>query len=280
MEGSDTQRKSLVQRLAVAAVGIPLVVGAVLIGRWVFAGLVAVVAGIAAWEYGRLMQRRGVLPQWSLLVGGAVAQNLLTFAFGSPLVALGVVGLSIVLLAWGMALWWWRGSPLLNTAATVAGVCYVGGLLSAVIPLQWVKGGIEVPGGMVLPLLAAVWVGDTAAYAVGRRWGRYPLAPRVSPKKTWEGTVACFIGTALAFWGLLQWWMPVFPGGEALALGVLLGVVGQVGDLAESQLKRDVAVKDSSALLPGHGGMLDRIDSLLFAAPCLYAWLALRGWIG
>lgn len=267
------------QRVGVAAGGIPLVVAGVLLGGWVFTLLVSVVAARAAWEYGMLMRRRGVSPALPLLVLGTGLQVWLTFLRGEPFHVLGVVVLLGVLVVWTWELLGRSGAALLNTAAVVAGVGYVGGLLSCLVALRHGEFSIvqHVPGAFVLSLLGAIWVGDSAAYAVGRRWGRRALAPRVSPKKTWEGAVACFVATALVFWLLLRWWVPKFPSLEGLVLGALLGIVGQLGDLAESQLKRDAGVKDSSALLPGHGGMLDRIDSLLFAGASVYLWLLLRG---
>ncbi len=282
MRRSDNGRKTLAQRVLVAVVGIPIIVGAVVVGSWLFGSVVSCVAALAAWEYGELMRRRGVAPQMLLLIVGAAAQVWVGFFEKAPLASLGVLGIVVTLVAWGVELWRRTGSALLNTAATVAGIIYCGGLLS-VFPLLRhgeLAGIEEVPGAWVLALLGAIWIGDSAAYAVGRKWGRHRLVPVISPHKTWEGALACFLGTTLAFWGFLRWWVPTFPAGEAMAIGALLGIVGQIGDLAESKLKRDVGVKDSSALLPGHGGMLDRIDSLLFAAPCLYLWLLVRGWLG
>ncbi|MDW7997468.1 MAG: phosphatidate cytidylyltransferase [Bacteroidota bacterium] len=281
MRTSDIWSKSLVQRVVVAAIGIPVVVGAVWAGGVVLTLLVSLAAAVAVWEYGELMWRREVYPQKLLLVGGTAAQVWGTFVVGHALEALGGVALTVVLLAWAVELRKRRGTALLNTAATVGGVCYVGGLLSTLVQVRQaeLQGLGAVTELMLLALLGSIWIGDSAAYAIGSRWGRLPLAPQISPRKTWEGAAACLLATAAAFWGFLQWWLPNFPGIEALFVGILIGIVGQVGDLAESRLKRDVGVKDSSALLPGHGGMLDRIDSVLFAAPGLYLWLLFRGWI-
>ena len=125
-------------------------------------------------------------------------------------------------------------------------------------------------------LLAVVWLNDTAAYYVGSRLGRHRMSPVVSPKKSWEGAAAGLATSlaATAVWGALRL------GGvslELLALGLATGVAGQVGDLVESMLKRGSGVKDSGAVLPGHGGLLDRIDALLFAAPVLWAGVLLIG---
>ncbi len=279
MEASDRERKTLARRIGVAAVGIPIVVGAVVAGSWVFTSLVSIVAALAAWEYAMLVRRRGGRPPVALVVGGAALHVWGGFLAGTPLLSLGALSAGMVLVSWIVEVGRRSGTALWNTATVVAGSLYCGGLLSVLPALR--QAGLlgAMPGALVLALLGALWVGDTAAYAVGRRWGRRPLAPVVSPRKTWEGALACFVATTFAFWGFARWWIPAMPGEEACMLGALLGIVGQLGDLAESQLKRDAGVKDSSSLLPGHGGMLDRIDSLLFAAPCLYGWLLVRGWL-
>lgn len=129
--------------------------------------------------------------------------------------------------------------------------------------------------GWVFLVLAASWLGDTGGYFAGRFFGRTPLYPRVSPKKTWEGalggitlaTVGTFVIRAVA--------LPELSSLDAAILGPALCVAGIVGDLAESMLKRSFDVKDSGWIMPGHGGLLDRIDSVLFVAPTLYAWVAL-----
>jgi phosphatidate cytidylyltransferase len=130
-------------------------------------------------------------------------------------------------------------------------------------------------GALTLFGLAVTWSGETAAYFAGRRFGRHPLALRVSPGKTVEGGVAQVIASvvvALAGAALV----PLRPV-EAGAIGLLLGVVGQVGDLSESFLKRSAGAKDAGSLIPGHGGLLDRLDSLLFNVPALYYWLYFTG---
>ena len=124
----------------------------------------------------------------------------------------------------------------------------------------------------ILFLLLVVWFGDTGAYYVGRAWGKHPLAPLISPKKTVEGAMGGILGNTVAAFLGNKMFLPAAPVVQLLLLSWVLGVVSQVGDLAESALKRAAGVKDSSNLLPGHGGMLDRIDGLLFAAPVLFCY--------
>lgn len=182
-----------------------------------------------------------------------------------------------------------RGGALTDWALTLAGAVYVGWTLSHFILLReldtphftppfWQALGAPDLGSGAWWLLTAfllVWLCDTAAYFVGRRWGRHKMSPAVSPKKSWEGAAAGFLtstGVALGLVPLLG--LPLSYPAAAL-LGALVGVVGQVGDLAESLLKRQVGVKDSGTLIPGHGGMLDRADSLLFVVPVVYYLLQL-----
>jgi phosphatidate cytidylyltransferase len=174
-------------------------------------------------------------------------------------------------------------------SVTVAGVLYTGGTLAFVPLLRALTS--SVPGAaagpwaamafVFLPLLTT-WVGDTSAYFAGRAWGKAKLAPNVSPGKTVVGAVAGLIGStavAVALSATVLGELPVVGVGLLTAawIGLLLGAAGQLGDLTESMLKREAGVKDSGKVLPGHGGMLDRIDSLLFSVPTAWGLLTLAG---
>jgi phosphatidate cytidylyltransferase len=157
-------------------------------------------------------------------------------------------------------------------ASTVLGVFYVGFAFSWMIPLRF---GDPVAGWRLIVLLfLVVWAGDIFAYAVGRMVGRIPLARKISPKKTVEGAIAGLAGGVLVAWGFSHWFWQTGDQKTVILIGGLVALAGQAGDLVESALKRAANLKDSGAILPGHGGLLDRIDSLLFAAPTL--WLAWR----
>ncbi|MDP9347749.1 MAG: phosphatidate cytidylyltransferase, partial [Gemmatimonadota bacterium] len=168
------------------------------------------------------------------------------------------------------------GEPLLSVSVTVFGTLYTGGLLSYALYLRHLPQVITAWHGTALlfaPVLLT-WASDTFAYFVGRAWGRRKLIPRVSPGKTVEGSLGALGGSLVVALGY-AWVLGHFPTyrmtlGEAAVLGVLVSVAAQVGDLAESLLKRDTGVKDSGALLPGHGGALDRFDSLFFTLPLAY----------
>jgi phosphatidate cytidylyltransferase len=262
------------KRILSAAVLLPPVLLLIWYGpRLLFAALVATVAGLMAWEfYGLLGTRFGPLPRpLGVLLAAAVAA-----APGLPAgaeAALLLLGFAVMSAAVTLLLR--TGSPehgLGQFAATLLPVLYAGGLLGFTVALRGLPGGRE----YLLYLLAVTWVADTAAFYGGMALGRTPLSPRVSPRKTVEGSLAGLVAGAsvslllqTVVWGALTWWGAAF-------LGLLLTAAGQVGDLAESLCKRSAGVKDTGSLLPGHGGFLDRLDSLLFAAPVLYLVVRLR----
>lgn len=190
-----------------------------------------------------------------------------------------------------------RGSALVNLSVTVFGAAYVSVFFGSLVGLRelfipedfpvfrnFQLTGIAIPddvagkvyrwgGYTVLVVFASIWVCDSAAYFAGRAFGRHKLFERVSPKKTWEGAVAGFVGAVVAFVAGKYIALPYLGLAEAVFCGVIVGVFGQVGDLAESLLKRDAGMKDSSSLIPGHGGILDRFDSLMFVSPLLFFYL-------
>lgn len=190
-----------------------------------------------------------------------------------------------------------KPNPLYNIAVTMMGALYVSfsfgsmvGLRELFVPADFpvyrhfqltgvavsedIASTIYLWGGWtVLTLFISVWVCDSAAYFAGRAFGRHKLFERVSPNKTWEGAFAGFIGALLAFLLMRVLVLPYMSLSQALVCGTIVGVVGQLGDLAESLLKRDAGVKDSSTIIPGHGGVLDRFDSILAVSPVLFLYL-------
>lgn len=285
----------LLPRLGVALVGIPVVLYALYRGGWILGGLVAAVAVLGAWEFYTLVRLRGDRPfplLGSAAAGGTVL--LATFhgtlgAFAAPavLLLLAVAGASLAL---GLFVRWPGGSPAGALASTVAGVVYVG-IPMAFLPLLRSLGdrvpGVEtmgpwIPMAFVLFPLLVTWAGDTLAYLVGSMLGRVKLAPSVSPGKSVEGAVGGVVGSVGAAALMAQGWLAGLPGygipvATAMWMGLVLSVGTQVGDLAESLLKREAGVKDSGKLLPGHGGFLDRLDALLWAFPLTWVLLALAG---
>jgi phosphatidate cytidylyltransferase len=171
------------------------------------------------------------------------------------------------------------------SSTTIFGVVYIALTLSCLLPLRFTplghvslcKGTSDdaVGRNLLLLLFLVIWAGDTFAYLVGRTIGRKMLFPSISPKKTLEGSVAGFAGSLLVAWGfaLLFWQTASLK--KVILLAALVALFGQIGDLAESAMKRGADLKDSGSVLPGHGGLLDRVDSLLFGAPVLWLSLAI-----
>jgi phosphatidate cytidylyltransferase len=271
------------QRIITAAVLIPLVVVLVLVSpKWplLFMGVVFVVAALALWEFLGLANGMGAkTPRVVVTICLAV---LLAAAFRRPDLITPVMGaLSLGLLILSMF-----RSPvervLADTASSVFGLVYVGLSMATLYLLSAEDNGPS----LLLFLFLVVWTGDVAALYIGRAFGRWKMAPRLSPNKTWEGVIAS-LAASIGVAALLVWAGRVlaehaveavaWPGGwlHWMELAVLVNVAAQLGDLVESALKRGAGVKDSGHILPGHGGVLDRIDALLLAAPVLwYALLA------
>jgi len=210
------------------------------------------------------------------LSGGIVAyQRIWWFANGLPSLE-GVFFLFVLGIA---ALTLWTRRPFVE-ALPAAGMS-ASGLILIAFPLSFAVRlhgtGSEGPR-LLLFTLVIIWVGDTVAYFVGRSFGKHPLAPHLSPKKTWEGTVASFFGSLIV--GLIFARFLTVPLPHLLAMATVGNVAGQMGDLLESAFKRSAGVKDSGGLLPGHGGVLDRIDALILAIPVVwYYWLIFsRSW--
>ncbi|MBI2887625.1 MAG: phosphatidate cytidylyltransferase [Chloroflexi bacterium] len=250
-------------RLLVALVGIPLLGVAIWLGGPWYAGVVAGAGMLAAWEYTRLAAAGQGDPCPSLIYG-SVALLLLDAWLGLQALA-PVLTVSIFLaLAWGALRYQQRGVGT-GWLWTLGGSLYVGWLLGHFLSLR----ALEQGASWVFLAVSATFLNDTAAYAVGRLTGRHRMAPAISPGKTWEGAAGGLVATALGA-PLLAAALGLPPDGSLWALGCGISLVAQTGDLVESMLKRTAGVKDASGLLPGHGGLLDRMDSLVFVGPLVY----------
>ena len=271
------------QRILTALVLVPLVIAVIFLSPQyplLLIGVVFVVAVLALWEFLGLAGAMGAkAPRVVVVICMAL---LMAAIFRRPdLMAPAIGSLSLALLV--VCSFTSPVSRVLpDTAYSVFGLIYIGFSLSTIPLISAQENGPS----LLLFLMLVVWSGDIAALYVGRAWGRYKLAPRLSPNKTWEGTAASVGGSILAALLLVRVASFLtahginslfFPGsaGHWIGMAVLLNAGAQVGDLVESALKRGAGVKDSGHLLPGHGGMLDRVDALLLAAPLLwYAQLA------
>lgn len=236
---------------------------------WAFQLAAAAGTLVATWEGFRIFEARGSRP-FKLLGLAAAAGVLWAYCGHEPRLDAAVPIVAATAGAMLAALWWRSGPPAMLDAAlgTVFPVVFVALPLSHALALRTVPG--EQGEDLLILLLCCVAFADTAAYYVGSAIGRRPLAPRLSPKKSWEGVAGGLAGSVGAALLAHAWYYRALPLRHAFVLGVALGVLAILGDLAESMLKRAAGVKDSSSVLPGHGGLLDRGDSLLFACPALY----------
>lgn len=285
---------NLVQRILFAVVAIPVVLFIVLYKPLGFYALVAMLSGMTVWEYYGLARAKGLSPQNIL---GVVLTISIALIFGSYrlkylfgwetdvvigiLAALVFLGVFLILT---IELFRNLPNPIEQTAITLFGAIYIGigcGSLFGIYDslANWIFGNERfahlMPSYFILATLVSIWVGDSAAYFAGRAIGKHKIFERVSPKKTWEGAIANFIFSIL-IWVLAPMLIKelAFIGtANGVIIGAVVGSIGQLGDFGKSLLKRDAGVKDSSNLIPGHGGVLDRLDSIIFVSPVLFVLL-------
>ncbi len=297
-------------RVVVALIAIPAILALAWIGGYAWFLFIAAVQIAALVEYADLMRNKGASPQTGVMLAASLLlllvflherleHDIATLTGGTawPLQWQSLLWILLLFMVAALLAELFRGkaSPLLNLSATVFGVLYIGLFLACTLGIREIFSVIEFPVGRVfgtadldagqasrlwnwggwtaISLLASIWMCDTAAYFGGRSMGRHKLFPRVSPNKTWEGAIwgaAAAVGVMVAAQALVLDYLTIT---DAIVLGAFVGVLGQLGDLVESMLKRDAGVKDSSALLPGHGGVFDRFDSMIFVSPAVFLYL-------
>jgi len=287
-------------RIVVGLVGIPAIIAIIMQGGWLFFVFVQVIAVLALKELYDLSAHKSFAPNVWIGYAACVAFGSIVFAEQmlsveqSAWLFQALVG-ALVLTVLSVELWRNKPQALANTATTLMGVVYVGWCMQALLQLRMVF--FHPVGQRLLPLVhhldssplpqtanswgsalvmctfAGIWICDSAAFFAGKAFGNHKLFPRVSPNKSWEGALVGFVMSAASFAVLAQYFLPFLPLVHAAVLGALIGIVGQIGDLVESLLKRDAGVKDSSHIIPGHGGIFDRFDSILFAAPVTYLYV-------
>lgn len=264
------------RRILTALVAAPVALGIAYWGGWAFAGLVAVIGGVGQAEFYGMARTTGAAPHLpaGVALGGSCVVALAAPAWW-PLPAL---VLSAFLVAAPFLLP--QSAFLQSLAVTLAGAVYPTGLLGSLVLLRSARtAAVDARTAFWLVVLTflLVWATDVFAYYVGRAVGQHPLAPQISPNKTWEGTLGGLAAAALVAILLKTTVLDLLAWPDVAVLALLGGGVSQVGDLLESQLKRATGADDSSSLLPGHGGVLDRFDAMVVAAPLIYLYLHLVG---
>ncbi len=313
MNVADKPFQTLPVRIAVAAVAIPAILWLTWQGGYWFFGFVALLSFLSLYEFYGLLELKGVRPLKSIGLAGGVLLNAAFFydrlqadlfllldargvriAFFSShqfVLVLFVLLMVVILL---VELFRSQGSPLANAGGTVLGLFMIPLFFGTLIGLREVfRYGFPVHrfvtetlpagpspatvdawgAGTVMAVFVTIWMCDTAAYFTGLSVGRHKLFERVSPKKTWEGAMAGFLAAVVVMLLAQHFLLDYLSLFHAAMLGVIIGLFGQLGDLVESRFKRDAGVKDSSALIPGHGGVYDRFDSVVFVAPLVYLYV-------
>lgn len=290
-------------RTIVALIAAPLIIGLVIVGSWWFWLFAQALAILALKEFYDLGKHTTASPQrivgyvGSFLVGvyfmfaDAAPEALVRLLFPA-LVLMFVLSVLIIELLRN------KPHPLWNSSITVFGVLYVGAFLTSLIglrmtfnngsilekpvlapfltglsPAERLISGDKWGAWLVFATFIGIWTCDSLAFFAGKAFGKHKLFPRVSPNKSWEGAIVGFLSSSAVFVVLAHYLLPFLPPFHAALIGALVGIIGQFGDLVESLFKRDAGVKDSSNIIPGHGGVYDRFDAAMFVAPVVYLYV-------
>ena len=272
----------LAKRVLFALVGAPLTIALIYFGGWILATALGVIAALGAWELYRMTRTAGNDPLETVGIVIAASVPLMVHATYLGVFRVTITVAVMILLALTGGVIWARGTtgkPLVTLALTVTGIVYPA-LVTYMYPIRYHDYAIGAREGTILLMLPILltWATDTGAYFFGRALGRHKLIPSVSPAKTVEGAIGGVVVAVVAAWLYVMFLLEPFAQLSMVPVGlvvfaIVISVVAQIGDLAESLFKRDAGVKDSSRLLPGHGGILDRFDSLLFVLPVAYVML-------
>jgi phosphatidate cytidylyltransferase len=309
----SSKYSSLPKRVAVAVPAIAVIAWLSMLGGYFFFCLIALFSGVALFEFYGLAEKKGVFPLKALgLIAGFVVNGSFIYersqvelfawfesrgirlSMFSQLQFLLVVVLVFLLTVLLMELFRQKGSAILNATATVAGVLFISLFFGTLIYVRELfpfgfpvhkffpasyAGDAELAmisrwgGYTVISIFASIWMCDTLAYFGGSAFGRHKLFERVSPKKSWEGAIFGFVAALLTMVIARATVLDYLRLQDALVMGSIVGIFGQLGDLVESRFKRDAGMKDSSSIIPGHGGVYDRFDSLVFVAPIVYLYI-------
>ena len=261
-------------RIIVAVIAIPLILLTSYFGHYYFYLFVLFIGLLSYYEFWIFVKNKKSFA--NLPLGLLIIALLITNQF-KHLVDIYTILVISVLLILIIELFRDKGSAIGNVGSTVLGIFYIGFCSSSLVAIReffpdindlYLRGGF-----VIISMLVSIWLCDTAAFYAGTALGRHKLFERVSPKKSWEGAIFGFIFAIVAFVIAKLFILSFLSWKDVFILGLIIGIVGQIGDLVESLFKRDAGIKDSSTLIPGHGGVLDRFDSLLFSSPVIWLYL-------
>lgn len=265
---------NLITRIIVALFGIPLLVFISVAGKIPFLIFALVIGLVSFFEFSKIVSKRRFLPnQFAGFISIAliIINSFYRFIDFELLV---LIIIPVILLS---ELFRRKESSIANVSTTLLGIFYIGLFSSALVLIReyysYSHFLYDQGGYLIIAVFVTIWVCDSAAYFIGSATGKHKVLPRVSPNKSWEGAAAGFIFSIITMFVAQSVVLSFLTITDAMVIGFIVGTLGQAGDFVESQIKRDANVKDSSSLIPGHGGILDRFDSLLFSAPIIYLYL-------
>lgn len=261
-------------RILVSILAIPIIILVCYFGKLPFLVFTLLIGNVAFYEFATMVKNKQVSAN---IYGGLISVSLLILNQYFAFIEMRPLLLIIAVLLFFAELFRNKQSAINNLGATLIGIFYIGLFSAAILGIREIypqESAFYINGGyLIIGLLISIWVCDSAAYFIGSAIGKHKLFPRVSPNKSWEGAIAGFVFSIIALAALKTFMLSFLTWADVVLIGMLVGIFGQVGDLIESLLKRDAEVKDSSALIPGHGGIFDRFDSLLYTAPIVYLYL-------
>jgi len=267
---------NLATRVIVALFGIPLIIIVSILGKIPFLIFVLFIGLISFFEFSKMLSRRKFYPN---LVIGFLSVAIIIINSFYRFVSFEILSLIIVPLLLLTELPRKSESAIANIGTSLIGIFYIGFFASALVLIREYYGDsyflYDQGGYIIIAVLATIWICDSAAYFIGTATGKHKILPRVSPHKSWEGAIAGFVFSIITMVVAQIIALNFISMQDAIVIGFIVGVFGQAGDFVESLLKRDANVKDSSSLIPGHGGIFDRFDSLLFSAPIIYLYMEL-----
>ena len=267
--------RTLGTRTLVAAILGPLIIFMMLYGRLPFLCLVVIITVISEYEFFKIIKAKGFEGQEITAILAAIALLCVLYYFSVEKVWIVLSIFLIVVLI--TELYRSKANVIANLSSTVFAVCYLSFLFGHLILIRELPKAVNIPyayaGRWIVMMFLVTWACDTAAYILGSAWGRHKLMKKISPNKTIEGTLAGFVVALLSALVCHFWFIKGISVFDSLVIGAICGSVGQYGDLVESMIKRNVGVKDTSTIIPGHGGMMDRFDSPLLSAPIIYLFL-------
>ncbi len=258
-------------RIIVSVIAIPAIVLACYFGEYYFFAFVLGIGIISYYEFWLFVKNKDInanLIVGIISVGMIITNSYKSFIAYYPLLITILLALTIIELFRN------KNSAIINLGTTILGILYFGMFASALLSIRefyqvdYTRGGL-----LIISIFASIWICDSAAFFGGTSLGKHKLFPRVSPNKSWEGAIFGLLFAVIAMViskviiiDFLSWL-------DVIIIGIIVGIIGQIGDLIESLFKRDAGVKDSSALIPGHGGIFDRFDSLLYSAPAVFLYI-------